>query len=1222
MSDPKPKETPVPASRPEETGSLNEIEALQLPSRLPVIAIDNSVLFPFMIAPIVVSQEHDKALIDDVLKADRLVGVFLKKQSGGPDIFENLHDTGCLAVILKMLRMPDGAVRILLHGLERVKIINPLSEEPYLVAGIERLVFDTTPTRPIQALMKSIQQMMLRVVEMANMPQDLATAVSSMEDPGRLADLVITHLPIKVEERQAILETPGLEPRLHRVLEILSREADLLQLSSEIQSEVSQRIDKSQRDYMLREQIKAIRKELGEDEKLNPDILELRAAIEKANLPAQPKETAEKELRRLEMMHPSSPEYSVSRNYLDWILALPWNESTRDNIDIQKARAILDEDHFGLEDVKERILECLAVIQLRKEVRGPILCFVGPPGVGKTSLGRSIARAMGRKFYRMSLGGMRDEAEIRGHRRTYIGALPGRILKGIKDCGSNNPLIMLDEVDKLGADFRGDPASALLEVLDPEQNSTFTDHYLDMPFDLSKTMFITTANLLDPIPSPLLDRMEVLRLSGYTTREKLEIATRYLIPRAYENTGVREKHIRFTSEGIQEIAENFTREAGVRNLEREITNICRKMAKKIASGDKESVIVRPERVRELLGPARVHHEMADRTGLPGVAIGLAWTQTGGEILFIEVNSTPGTGQLTLTGQLGNVMKESAMAAMDYLHANAQQLGIPEKAFARQNFHLHIPAGATPKDGPSAGIAIACAFCSLLADVPVRESLACTGEITLKGNVLAVGGIKEKVLAAHRSGVREIILPARCKEELLKDVPQEVLDSLQFHYADHISQVLDVAFPALQEVRQHQEPETAPERPIVRPAASQPRSHPQPVGRSVPVAEERERLILPPEKGNVVSRPPLVIQPDPEKAPKPHQAQDFWDEELSAEDEAIAAESALETEEEAAAETPATPDSLSAEPGAETSADRSVEGQPGAGRKSRRRKRGRRSRPGLPLAEGERPAGAPVESQSTAPMAATPETVKPQPPVEEIPVPGRRSPEPATPVPAPSTNESPVEAKPQTPPATSDSQPARSPHPSRRDTQGRRHDRRFDRRRPGQAAPSARNEEPRPPVTEPSVAQKPESAPTPQATAPSTRPAAETRPTVVTAPPSDSPQKSQAVAGASPTQSAEAPAAKAPVRRTRKTAVKTVAEKKAEEKPAAAPKKTPVKRTVKKAAAKTAAKTPAEKPPTEKTATRTVKKTAVKKTAVKKETVKKTTRKTAVKKTVAKKAAKD
>jgi ATP-dependent Lon protease len=1215
MSDPKPKETPVPASQPEEGGSLNEIEALQLPSRLPVIAIDNSVLFPFMIAPIVVSQEHDKALIDDVLKADRLVGVFLKKQSGGPDIFENLHDTGCLAVILKMLRMPDGAVRILLHGLERVKIVDPLSEEPYLVAGIERLVFDTTSTRPIQALMKSIQQMMLRVVEMANMPQDLATAVSSMEDPGRLADLVITHLPIKVEERQAILETPGLEPRLHRVLEILSREADLLQLSSEIQSEVSQRIDKSQRDYMLREQIKAIRKELGEDDKQNPEILELRAAIEKANLPTQPKETAEKEVRRLEMMHPSSPEYSVSRNYLDWILALPWNESTRDNIDIQKARAVLDEDHFGLEDVKERILECLAVIQLRKEVRGPILCFVGPPGVGKTSLGRSIARAMGRKFYRMSLGGMRDEAEIRGHRRTYIGALPGRILKGIKDCGSNNPLIMLDEVDKLGTDFRGDPASALLEVLDPEQNSTFTDHYLDMPFDLSKVMFITTANLLDPIPTPLLDRMEVLRLSGYTTREKLEIATRYLVPRAYENTGVREKHIRFTPEGIQEIAENYTREAGVRNLEREITNICRKMAKKIASGDKESVVVRPERVQEMLGPARVHHEMADRTGLPGVAIGLAWTQTGGEILFIEVNSTPGTGQLTLTGQLGNVMKESAMAAMDYLHANAQQLGIPEKAFARQNFHLHIPAGATPKDGPSAGIAIACAFCSLLADVPVRENLACTGEITLKGNVLAVGGIKEKVIAAHRSGVREIILPARCKEELLKDVPQEVRDALQFHYADHISQVLDVAFPALKEVRQHQEPEAIPVRPVAHPALPQPRPH-QPAPK--PVAEERERIILPPEKGNMVSRPPLVIQPDPEKAPKPHQAQDFWDEELSAEDEAIASESVSETEEEAEAETPATSSPLSAEPVAGTSAERPGEGQPGAGRKSRRRKRGRRSRPGLPLAEGERPAGASVESQPAVPMAAAPESVKPQPPVEGTPVSETRSPEPASPVPAPAAGESPT---------ASESQPTRASHPSRRETQGRRYDRRFDRRRPGQAtAASTRGEVSLLSEVRSIETPKPESAPAPQAAAPSTPPAMKTRPPVVTEKPSrpvatassgDSPRKPQAVPATTATPPAEAPAAKTPVRRTRKTAVKTVAEKEAVEKPAAAPKKTTVKRTVKKVAAKTATKTPAEK-----TAAKTVKKTAVKKTVVKKETVKKTTRKTVVKKTVAKKATKD
>ncbi len=1221
MSDPKSKETASPAPTSEETGSINEIEALQLPSRLPIIAIDNSVLFPFMIAPIVVSQEHDKALIDDVLKADRLVGVFLKKQSGGPDIFENLHDTGCLAVILKMLRMPDGAVRILLHGLERVKVVEPLSEEPYLVAGVERLLFDTTSTRPVQALMKSIQQMMLRVIEMANMPQDLATAVSSMEDPGRLADLVITHLPIKVEERQSILEIPGLEARLHRVLEILSREADLLQLSSEIQSEVSQRIDKSQRDYMLREQIKAIRKELGEDEKQNPDILELRAAIEKASLPAQPRETAEKELRRLEMMHPSSPEYTVSRNYLDWILSLPWNESTRDNIDIQKARAVLDEDHFGLEDVKERILECLAVIQLRKEVRGPILCFVGPPGVGKTSLGRSIARAMGRKFYRMSLGGMRDEAEIRGHRRTYIGALPGRILKGIKDCGSNNPLIMLDEVDKLGADFRGDPASALLEVLDPEQNSTFTDHYLDMPFDLSKVMFITTANLLDPIPSPLLDRMEVLRLSGYTTREKLEIATRYLIPRAYENTGVREKHIRFTPEGIQDIAENYTREAGVRNLEREITNICRKMAKKIASGDKDSIVVRPERVRELLGPIRVHHEMADRTGLPGVAIGLAWTQTGGEILFIEVNSTPGTGQLTLTGQLGNVMKESAMAAMDYLHANASQIGIPEKAFARHNYHLHIPAGATPKDGPSAGIAIACAFCSLLADVPVRANLACTGEITLKGNVLAVGGIKEKVLAAHRSGVREIILPARCKDELLKDVPQEVIDALEFHYADHISQVLDIAFPALKEVRQHQEPEPAPEQPAARPAF-QPKAQP-PISKPSPGVEERERIILPPEKGNIVSRPPLVIQPDPEKAPKPKQAHNLWEDDLPTDRQPVAARAPRR--EAAKVETPSIPTSLSAESVSEETADQTAEEQPGAGKKSRRRKRGRRSqlaRPGLPLAEGEHPSVASESGQAAlAPVAS--ETAKPHPSTGDS-TPDTRPPAPTAS--APTAGET---------SGTSESQPARAPHPHRRDAQGRRYERRFDRRRPGQAPQAARGDETRPPVTDSSASQKPESLPTPQAAAPVPHPAVESKPVAAveharpsaTQSPRDLRQKPrtapEAPKASTETPAVATPAAKAPAKRTvRRTSAKPVTEKKAEEKTISAvePKKTPVKRAVK----KTAAKAPAEK-----TAVKTVKKTAVKKTTVKtaakapaEKATAKTVKKNPVKKTVAKKAAKD
>jgi ATP-dependent Lon protease len=973
-------------------------------------------------------------------------------------------------------------------------------------------------------------------------------------------------------------------------------------------------MDKNQRDYMLREQIKAIRKELGEDEKQNPDILELRAAIEKANLPTQPKETAEKELRRLEMMHPSSPEYTVSRNYLDWILSLPWNESTRDNIDIQKARAILDEDHFGLEDVKERILECLAVIQLRKEVRGPILCFVGPPGVGKTSLGRSIARAMGRKFYRMSLGGMRDEAEIRGHRRTYIGALPGRLLKGIKDCGSNNPLIMLDEVDKLGSDFRGDPASALLEVLDPEQNSTFTDHYLDMPFDLSKVMFITTANLLDPIPTPLLDRMEILRLSGYTTREKLEIATRYLIPRAYENTGVREKHIRFTPEGVQEIAERYTREAGVRNLEREITNICRKMAKKIASGDKESITVRPERVRELLGPPRVHHEMADRTGLPGVAIGLAWTQTGGEILFIEVNTTPGTGQLTLTGQLGTVMKESAMAAMDYLHANAQQLGIPEKAFARQNFHLHIPAGATPKDGPSAGIAIACAFCSLLADVPVRENLACTGEITLKGHVLAVGGIKEKVIAAHRSGVREIILPARCQEEFLKDVPQEVRDALQIHYADHISQVLDIAFPALKEARQHQDAEPVATSQSVRPVLQS--KSPAAARPAAPAPEERERIILPPEKGGLVSRPPLVIQPDPDKAPKPRQAQDLWENELAEEESAASAE-------EKKREAPPTESSVSpagvasAEPGAETSAERPADEQPGATKRSRRRKRGRRSRPGLPLGEAERPASAGTEPAFGSATAAS-----------EIPSPPPISAESAQPsvseVESSRTGSVPATESPAQPSAASESQSSRPARSHRRDSQGRRHDRRFDRRRSGQATPSSeRTEESHPSASEMDrKVSRPESVPPPQAVAP------EPSAGVVGSKPSGREVSQSVEPSVTPSPTAETPAVRKTVKRVvRKTAVKSAPEKKEAETPApdAKPKKTTVKRTVKKATAKAAAKSPDEK----KTVTRAVKKTAVKKTASRttaktatQKTTAKTVRKTAVKKTTVKKTPQD
>ncbi len=824
---------------------------MDIPDEVPVIGLDGLVMFPFMIAPVVMSGESEAQLVHEALQGDRLVGVFLKKDEDGPGTFDNLYETGSLAVVLKMLRMPDGGMRLLLHGIERIRITEPVREEPYPKAKITALRGETEITRPVEAMMRQIKQMMQRVVEIGQLPDDLAGAVESIDDPGRLADLAVSHLSIKNKERQKVLEAVDVEPRLELSLEILGRELDLLELGSEIQTKVSSSMNKNQRQYMLREQLKAIQKELGEDSQ-NPELAELKEEIEKADLPDYARETAEKELKRLEMTHPSSPEYSVSRNYLDWIISLPWNDKTQDSIDLKAAQKVLNEDHYALDDVKDRVLEHLAVIKLKKAVRGPILCFVGPPGVGKTSMGKSIARAMGREFHRFSLGGMRDEAEIRGHRRTYIGSMPGRIIKALKTTGKKNPLIMLDEIDKLGTDFRGDPASALLEVLDPEQNNNFTDHYLDMPFDLSEAMFITTANVLDTIPRPLQDRMEMIKLSGYTTNEKLQIAKRYLMPRAYNATGVSAKEVEFKDEGLLEVIENYTREAGVRNLEREIGSVCRRVAKKIALGDESQVVVDRKTVKDILGPQKVHREMADRTGVPGVATGLAWTQVGGEILFVEASAVRGSGELKLTGQLGDVMKESAMAAMNVLHSNVDSLGISEEAFSKQNFHVHVPAGATPKDGPSAGITLACAICSLVLDLPVKDKLAMTGEITLKGNVLVVGGIKEKVLAAHRAGIKEIILPSDCKQELEKEVPDEVKQSIRFYFVEDIRQVLSIAFPSYAEQLRAIDASAAitPQKVEAEQIAAEVAQHGTPV------------VLLPDEEGLDPDepRPPLIIEP--------------------------------------------------------------------------------------------------------------------------------------------------------------------------------------------------------------------------------------------------------------------------------------------------------------------------------------------------------------------------
>jgi ATP-dependent Lon protease len=765
---------------------------LELPPELSILGVDNFVLFPFMIAPFIVSDAQSKQLVDDALRGDRLIGVFLRKSEDENNPFNTFSSVGTVGLILKMLRMPDSSVRLLLHGIERIRIIEPISGDPYPRAHAEKIGAAPSTSRNMFSMIKQIQSEVGQIVQRGHLPEDMGAAAMEMTDPSKLADLVAANLSLKIAERQEVLEAVDIEKRVENVLHLLEREIDLLELGNEIQTKVRSRLDKVQRDYMLREQMKTIQKELGEDDSRNPEVRELEEAIEKAELPQYALGVAERELKRLESMPMSSPEYAVSRNYLDWIVALPWHQQTIDNIDIENARAILDEDHYGLEDVKERIIEQLAVFKLKKAIRGPILCFVGPPGVGKTSMGMSIARAIGRKFCRFSLGGMRDEAEIRGHRRTYIGALPGRILKGIRDAGANNPLIMLDEIDKIGKDFRGDPASALLEVLDPQQNSTFTDHYLDMPFDLSRAMFITTANMLDTIPMALLDRMEVIRLSGYTTAEKVEIANRYLVPRGLENTGVTRENLEFHEDGIRGIIENYTREAGVRNLEREIENVCRKTAKQLARGEDGKRIIHAKGIEEILGPVVYRHEMAQRTATPGVAIGLAWTQTGGEIMFVETTTVPGSGTLMMTGQLGDVMKESAMAAINYLHANLDQFGLPERVFEGRSFHIHVPSGATPKDGPSAGIAIATALCSMLTGRPVHEGMAMTGEITLKGYVLPVGGIREKILAAHRAGIREVILPMQCRARLEKEVSPEIRNTMKFHYVEHVMEVLRLA----------------------------------------------------------------------------------------------------------------------------------------------------------------------------------------------------------------------------------------------------------------------------------------------------------------------------------------------------------------------------------------------------------------------------------------------
>ncbi len=791
-------------------GFEEDVSGIQVPSELPILPLRGVVIFPSAIAPLLISRGASLKLVEDALGGERILGLVAQKnaddESPGPD---GLYSRGTAGRILKMLKYPDGSVRILVQGLRRIEVLRYTASDPYFRAEVRHLTDVYEPSKEIEAIQTHMVHQFAKFVSMIPyLPDELQVVVMNIKDPGKVTDLIASNLNISLEEKQDLLNTLELKVRLEKLSTILNREIELLELGHKIQSQVQTELNKNQKEFYLRQQMKAIQKELGEGDSRTAEIEDLRRKIAEANMPEEARKAAENELDRLRIIPPESAEHTVVRTYLEWLVNLPWSVSTVDNLDIPHARGILDEDHFDLEKVKDRILEYLAVRKLKKDPRGPILCFVGPPGVGKTSLGRSIARAMERKFSRLSLGGVRDEAEIRGHRRTYIGSLPGRIIQGLRSAGSNNPLFMLDEIDKLGADFRGDPASALLEVLDPEQNHTVQDHYLDVPFDLSKVMFVTTANYLDPIPPALLDRMEVLELSGYIEEEKVQISWRHLIPKQIRENGLTDEHIEFTEEGILKIIRSYTREAGLRNLEREIGRVCRKVARAVTEGQTGRVTITTEKVREFLGPERFFSEIAERTGEPGVATGLAYTPNGGDILFIESTKMAGKKGLTLTGQLGDVMKESAQAALSWVRAHAERLGIAPDFFENVDIHIHVPAGAIPKDGPSAGVTIATSIASLLTGRPVRYNLALTGEITLRGKVMPVGGIKEKVLAAKRAGIETVILP-RLNEKDLEDVPEKVRQEMAFEFVDTIDQVLQLALePAPARVEEERIPRAA------------------------------------------------------------------------------------------------------------------------------------------------------------------------------------------------------------------------------------------------------------------------------------------------------------------------------------------------------------------------------------------------------------------------------
>lgn len=768
----------------------------QIPEVLPVLVVKGGVVFPGLVAPLVISTERSAKLVDETLAGDKLVCAVTQRDSSqeeeaGPD---DLYAVGTVAVILKMLRMPDGSMRLLLQGMRRSRVEEYTATEPYLRARVRPMEETGEKDVATRALMRSVADTFAKLAELAPyLPDELPGAVLAIEAPGRLADFVSAYSNFDLADKQRLLETADVKERLNALLPLLAKELSVLELGQKLRDQVKGELDKSQREYFLREQLKAIHKELGEGDAGQTELGELKRKVAEAGMPDAAREAAERELDRLARMQPASAEHSVARNYLDWLLAVPWKTRTDDKLDIRRAARILDEDHYDLVKVKQRILEYLAVRKLKADSKGPILCFIGPPGVGKTSLGRSIARALGRKFFRFSLGGIRDEAEIRGHRRTYVGALPGRIVQALRTAGSMNPVLMLDEIDKVGTDFRGDPSSALLEVLDPEQNFSFSDHYLEVPVDLSQVMFITTANIGDTIIPALRDRMEILELPGYTDEEKLAIGRQYLVRRQFEENGLAKAGLEFGDDALRLIIAEYTREAGVRNLEREIGSVCRKLARRAAEGRSATQRVGPADVRKLLGSKRFSSEVAARNGAIGVATGLSVTAYGGDLVFIEATMMKGKKSLLLTGSLGEVMKESAEAALSYVRAHAKELAVDEQFFEESDIHIHVPAGATPKDGPSAGTAMLTAILSLLRKRPVDPHIAMTGELTLTGRVLPIGGVKEKVLAAARAGIRTVILPAENRRDLV-DVPASVRRALTFRFARSAADVCRVVFP--------------------------------------------------------------------------------------------------------------------------------------------------------------------------------------------------------------------------------------------------------------------------------------------------------------------------------------------------------------------------------------------------------------------------------------------